>query len=292
MKLNRLIPMLPVKSMPANVDFYQKLGFSVEKKNDDWRWARMCNSATRLIILIAISWYASYSFAEDSAKNTNPTPIFESLAKELEKSYFLMPVQVEVSTGFDQALKKYNFATVGIVENGKAYSAPALPFDDSGLLLLPNIMLAKNQKVIIFKGEKSEEVKPFHVSANNYTILKSKLYKGSKIETFSDEAIPQGQEIVGVDLLCKSQCEKTYGLILLKMGSENMYANIHFSYPSKRDLIGSIFNKNGDLLGFNTIKMDAGKIDKKYDRDIYFLISTAELLASVKAELVSSRKLK
>jgi catechol 2,3-dioxygenase-like lactoylglutathione lyase family enzyme len=42
MKLNRLTPMLPVKSMPASVAFYQKLGFSIEKKNDDWRWARMC----------------------------------------------------------------------------------------------------------------------------------------------------------------------------------------------------------------------------------------------------------
>ncbi|HOY21812.1 MAG TPA: hypothetical protein PK002_01595 [Cellvibrio sp.] len=252
----------------------------------------MCNSATRFIILMAISWCTNYSFAEGSAKNANPTPIFESLANELEKSYFLIPDQVELSTGFDKTLKKYNFATVGIVENGKAYSAPALPFDDSGLLLLPNIMLTKSQKVAIFKGEESEDVKPFHVSPNNYTILKSKLYKGSKIEAFSDETIPQGEELVSLDLLCKSQCEKTYGLILLKMGSENMYANIHFSYPSKRDLIGSIFNKNGDLLGFNTIKMDAETIDKKYDRDIYFLISTAELLTSVKAELVSSRKLK
>lgn len=252
----------------------------------------MCNSATRFIILMAISWCASSSFAEDSAKNTKPTPIFESLAKELEKNYFVMPDSVVLSNGFDQELKKYNFATVGIVENGKAYSAPALPFDESGLLLLPNLMLAKNQKVIILKGDESEEVKPFHVSANNYTILKSKLYKNIKIEEFSGEVISQGQEIVSLDLLCQSQCEKTYGLVLLKMGGENMYANMHFNYPSKRDLIGSIFNKNGDLLGFNTVKMDAGKIDKKYDRDIYFLISTAELLTSVKAELVSSRKLK
>lgn len=32
MKLNRLIPMLPVKSMPTSVEFYLKLGFSVEKR--------------------------------------------------------------------------------------------------------------------------------------------------------------------------------------------------------------------------------------------------------------------
>ena len=29
--MNRLIPMLPVKSMPASIEFYQKLGFSVER---------------------------------------------------------------------------------------------------------------------------------------------------------------------------------------------------------------------------------------------------------------------
>jgi predicted lactoylglutathione lyase len=34
MKMTRLIPMLPVKSMPASVEFYRKLGFSVEQRND------------------------------------------------------------------------------------------------------------------------------------------------------------------------------------------------------------------------------------------------------------------
>ena len=41
MKMNRLIPMLPVKSMPASIEFYQKLGFSVEQRNDDWGWAML-----------------------------------------------------------------------------------------------------------------------------------------------------------------------------------------------------------------------------------------------------------
>jgi catechol 2,3-dioxygenase-like lactoylglutathione lyase family enzyme len=37
MKLNRLIPMLPVRSMPVSVEFYQNmLGFKVERRNDDW----------------------------------------------------------------------------------------------------------------------------------------------------------------------------------------------------------------------------------------------------------------
>ena len=50
MKMNRLIPMLPVKSMPASVDFYQRLGFSVEQRNDGWRWAMLCFGECRLMV--------------------------------------------------------------------------------------------------------------------------------------------------------------------------------------------------------------------------------------------------
>ena len=50
MKMNRLIPILPVKSMPASVSFYEKLGFSVEDRNDHWRWARLCSGECRLML--------------------------------------------------------------------------------------------------------------------------------------------------------------------------------------------------------------------------------------------------
>jgi hypothetical protein len=50
MKMNRLIPMLPVKSMPASIEFYQKLGFSVELKRDDWGWAMLCFEECRLMV--------------------------------------------------------------------------------------------------------------------------------------------------------------------------------------------------------------------------------------------------
>lgn len=50
MKMNRLIPMLPVKSMPASVEFYQKLGFSIEQRNDQWRWAMLCFGECRLMV--------------------------------------------------------------------------------------------------------------------------------------------------------------------------------------------------------------------------------------------------
>jgi uncharacterized glyoxalase superfamily protein PhnB len=50
MKLNRLTPMLPVRSMPASVDFYAKLSFCVEKRNDEWRWALLSSGACRLMV--------------------------------------------------------------------------------------------------------------------------------------------------------------------------------------------------------------------------------------------------
>src|SRR6185503_7059882 len=51
MKMTRLIPMLPVRSMPASVDFYcGMLGFEVEKRNDDWGWAMLRFDECRLMV--------------------------------------------------------------------------------------------------------------------------------------------------------------------------------------------------------------------------------------------------
>lgn len=50
MKMNRLIPMLPVKHMPTSVEFYRKLGFSVENKNDDWGFAMLRFDECRLMV--------------------------------------------------------------------------------------------------------------------------------------------------------------------------------------------------------------------------------------------------
>ena len=50
MKLNRVIPMLPVRSMPASVAFYQKLGFTIEQRDDSWRWAMLCLGDCRLML--------------------------------------------------------------------------------------------------------------------------------------------------------------------------------------------------------------------------------------------------
>jgi uncharacterized glyoxalase superfamily protein PhnB len=50
MKMMRVIPMLPVKSMPVSVEFYQKLGFSIEHRNDHWGWAMLRFDDCRLMV--------------------------------------------------------------------------------------------------------------------------------------------------------------------------------------------------------------------------------------------------
>lgn len=50
MQMNRLIPMLPVRSIAASIEFYRKLGFSVETRRDDWGWAMLCFGECRLMV--------------------------------------------------------------------------------------------------------------------------------------------------------------------------------------------------------------------------------------------------
>ena len=59
MKMGRLIPMLPVKSIPASIAFYQKLGFSVERQSDEWGWAMLRFDECRIML--------------DRSINTNPS---------------------------------------------------------------------------------------------------------------------------------------------------------------------------------------------------------------------------
>ena len=41
MSLSRIVPMQPVTNMPASVEFYEKLGFVVKNRNDEWGWAML-----------------------------------------------------------------------------------------------------------------------------------------------------------------------------------------------------------------------------------------------------------
>ena len=45
-----LVPMLPVRSMATSVEFYRKLGFSVDSRNDEWGWAKLSHGDFRLMV--------------------------------------------------------------------------------------------------------------------------------------------------------------------------------------------------------------------------------------------------
>jgi catechol 2,3-dioxygenase-like lactoylglutathione lyase family enzyme len=42
--------MLPVRSVAASVGFYEKLGFSVERRSDEWGWAMLACGECRLMV--------------------------------------------------------------------------------------------------------------------------------------------------------------------------------------------------------------------------------------------------
>lgn len=48
--LMQITPMLPVKSIARSIEFYQKLGFSVERRNDDWGWAMLASGDCRIMV--------------------------------------------------------------------------------------------------------------------------------------------------------------------------------------------------------------------------------------------------
>ena len=50
MRMTRVIPMLPVRSMPASIEFYAKLGFGVESRNDKWGFAMLRFDECRLMV--------------------------------------------------------------------------------------------------------------------------------------------------------------------------------------------------------------------------------------------------
>jgi catechol 2,3-dioxygenase-like lactoylglutathione lyase family enzyme len=50
MRMHRLIPMLPASNISASIDFYRKLGFGVEQRNDAWGWAMLCFDECRVML--------------------------------------------------------------------------------------------------------------------------------------------------------------------------------------------------------------------------------------------------
>jgi len=75
MKLSRLVPMLPVVNMPASVAFYEKLGFVVENRQDEWGWAMLRCGDCQLMLDQSINLHAGiprmsvlYLYPEDLAE--------------------------------------------------------------------------------------------------------------------------------------------------------------------------------------------------------------------------------
>lgn len=88
MKLNRLTPMLPVRSMPASVSFYEKLGFTTEKRDDDWRWAMLRSGECRLMVDESIN--AHPGIPRTSVVYLYPEDITE-FHEEVRKSGLVVP---------------------------------------------------------------------------------------------------------------------------------------------------------------------------------------------------------
>jgi catechol 2,3-dioxygenase-like lactoylglutathione lyase family enzyme len=59
MKMTRLVPMLPVRHLPASIDFYRRLGFTVEQRNDGWGWAMLSFDACQLMLDQSINSHPS-----------------------------------------------------------------------------------------------------------------------------------------------------------------------------------------------------------------------------------------
>ena len=50
MKMTRLIPMLPVRNVVAAIEFYQKLGFTLEQHREGWGWAMLRLDECRIML--------------------------------------------------------------------------------------------------------------------------------------------------------------------------------------------------------------------------------------------------
>lgn len=50
MRIDRVIPMQPVAALAVAIDFYERLGFLVEQRNDDWGWAMLACGDCRIML--------------------------------------------------------------------------------------------------------------------------------------------------------------------------------------------------------------------------------------------------
>ena len=50
MRIDRVIPMQPVAVLAVAIDFYERLGFTVADRNDDWGWALLSCGDCRIML--------------------------------------------------------------------------------------------------------------------------------------------------------------------------------------------------------------------------------------------------
>ena len=55
----RIVPMLPVRSVTASLEFYKKLGFTVEEHNEQWGWAKLSFGNAGLMLDQSINGHPS-----------------------------------------------------------------------------------------------------------------------------------------------------------------------------------------------------------------------------------------
>ena len=95
MKLERLIPMLPVKHLPQSIGFYEKLGFTVERRQDDWAWAMLRFDECRLMLDQSINQHPTaprqsvlYLYPEDIAEYHRQVRAQGLVVPELEMTFY------------------------------------------------------------------------------------------------------------------------------------------------------------------------------------------------------------
>ncbi len=57
--MTRLIPMIPVANLSRSVEFYAKLGFSVEQRKDSWGWAMLRFDDCRIMLSHSFNIHSS-----------------------------------------------------------------------------------------------------------------------------------------------------------------------------------------------------------------------------------------
>lgn len=55
MAIKQVVTMLPVHNVGASIAFYERLGFAVESRRDEWGWAMLIQDGCRLMIDESIS---------------------------------------------------------------------------------------------------------------------------------------------------------------------------------------------------------------------------------------------